>query len=90
MDLGLPAKLGVHRLDAQAIGFLAAVAAALAHRLVDEDPQGRIEGLSPLPLAPQVRGALLVVDQRGNSGRVPQQALGLVQPIPGPDLHPIR
>src|SRR6185503_10983659 len=37
MDAGLAAELGLDRLDRQAAGLLAAVAAALAHPLVDDD-----------------------------------------------------
>src|SRR5205823_11647938 len=48
MDLGLPAELRLHRLDAQAVRLLPAVTAALAHALVDVDAHGRVQELATL------------------------------------------
>src|SRR4029077_14683373 len=46
VDLGLPAELGLHRLDGQAVRLDAAVPAPLAHQLVDHDAHG---GVGQLP-----------------------------------------
>src|SRR5438132_411484 len=48
VDLGLAPELGLDRVDAQAVRLHAAVAAALAHRLVDDDPHRRVRQLAAL------------------------------------------
>ena len=76
MDLRLSAELRLHRQHAQAAGLLAAVAAALADALVDEDPLGRLGRLAALAAAPLLRRALLVVDQHGHALDLRQLLLG--------------
>ena len=41
---------------------------------------------APLALPALLGRALLVVDEHGHAGRVPQQDLGLVEPVPAPQL----
>ena len=79
MDLGLAAELGRHRLDGQARGLLAAVAAALAHALVDPHLLGRLGQLAALAQAPLLGGALVVVDQHGHPGHGRQLGLHVLQ-----------
>src|SRR4029453_11405555 len=67
VDLGLAPELGVHRLHGEAVGLGAAVAAAFADALVDEDALDRLGDLPALALAAQLSGALLVVDQDGHA-----------------------
>src|SRR5262249_13750166 len=86
MDLGLAAELRLHRLHGQTVRLDSAVAAALAHRLVDEHAQGRIRQLAALAQPSLLRRASLVVDQRGHSGSLAQDALGLLESIPVPDV----
>ena len=55
VDLGLAAELGLDRQDRQAVGLRAAVAAALADALVDEDALRRLGCLAALAGAPPVK-----------------------------------
>src|SRR6185503_9008575 len=87
VDLSLAAELGLDRLDAQAVRLRAAVAAALADRLVDEYARRRIGRFAALAQAAQLGGAGLVVDQRRHARRRAQHALGLIQPVAVPDPH---
>src|SRR5881628_395245 len=87
MDLGLPSEFGVDRLDGEAVTFHPAVAAALAHRLVDDDAHRGIGKLAALPKPPLLRRAPLVVDQRGHARDLAQPPLGLVEPVAMEDLH---
>src|SRR5205807_1281526 len=77
VDLRLAAELGLDRVDAQAVGLHAAVAAALAHCLVDDHPHSRVRQPAALAQPPLLRRAPLVVDERGHAGRVAQQLLRL-------------
>jgi hypothetical protein len=64
VDHALAAELGLERLDREAVGFGAAVAAAFAHALVDDGALGGIGIFVPLAPAALLRGAGLVVDER--------------------------
>src|SRR5204862_5110006 len=57
VDDTLPAELGLQRLDREAVGFDAAVAAALAHHLVDYHALRRIGEFVALAAAALLRGA---------------------------------
>ena len=89
MDLGLPPELGVDRLHGEAVGLGAAVAAALADALVDEDALDRLGDLAALALAAQLGGALLVVDEDGDALHRGQHLLRLDEPVPVPDVDPL-
>ena len=89
MDPGLAAELGGHRLDGQAVGHPAAVAAALADPLVDERPLGRRRHLAAPALAPLLRRALLVVDQHGDAVDRGQFPLHVDQVVAVPDVGPV-
>ncbi|SAI33726.1 Uncharacterised protein [Bordetella trematum] len=65
----------LQRHDGQAVRLLAAVAAALAHGAVDEQPAGRIGEGFFLAAAALLGGAGLVVDQDGHARRGAQLAL---------------
>ena len=67
VDTRLAPVLGVDRLNGEAARLLAAVAAALAHALVDDDAVGGRRRLAALARAAQLRRALLVVDQHGHT-----------------------
>ncbi len=90
MDRGLPAELGVDRLHRQAVRLLAAVAAPLAHPLVDEDAGQRVDHLAALAQPPLLRRAVLVVDQHGDAADGREQGLRLEQPVAMPDLRVAR
>ncbi len=79
MDLRLAAELGLDRDDAEAARLAAAVAASLAHALVDVDPLGRVGRLAALSLAAKLRGALLVMDQDRDALGGRELALGVHQ-----------
>lgn len=79
MDLGLAAELGLHRQHRQALGLLPAVAAALAHPLVDRHPPDRVGQVASLAQPPLLGRALLVVDQHGHPGHRGQFALCVLQ-----------
>ena len=63
MDARLATKLGRHRLHAHAVRFHAAVAAAFADALIDDDDLGRLFRLAAIARTAQLGGALLVVDE---------------------------
>ena len=86
MDARLAAELGLHRLDAHAVGLDAAVAAAFADALVDDDDLDRLLGLAAAARAAQLGRALLVVHQHRRARRRGQRALRLVEPVAVPDL----
>ena len=79
VDLRLAAELGLDREHRQAARLLAAVAAALAHALVDPDALGRLGLLAALARAALLGGALLVVDQHGHALDLRQLLLGRQQ-----------
>ena len=68
VDARLVAELGVHRLDAHAVGLDAAVAAAFAHALVDDDPRF---GIRLLALAAQRGAARPRIPGRGSAPSCP-------------------
>ena len=72
VDGALAPILGFDRHDRKAVGFCAAVAAAFARHLVDEDARCGIRIIAALAPAPLLRGAGLVVDQCRDAGRPAQ------------------
>src|SRR5262249_30932292 len=86
VNLRLASDLRIHRLHRQTVGLGATVATTLADRLIDIDAQGGVLELAPLAQAPLFGGAALIVDQHGDAGNGPQQALRLVEAVAGPDL----
>ena len=84
VDPRLAAELGVHRLYREAVGLHAAVAAAFAHRLVDEHPGGAGGERAALALPACVGGAVLVVDQHRHALDLAQHPLGLVEAVAMP------
>ena len=87
VDGPLAPEIGFHRDDREAVGLHRAVAAALAHRLVDEDPAVHVGQLAPLAAPPLFRGAGLVVDEDGGTGNFPQFPLHRVQLVPVAHRH---
>ncbi len=85
VDQPLAAELGLQRLDREAVRFHAAVAAAFAHRLVDDDPLCGIGIFIFLAAAALLGGAGLVVDQRRYPGSLAQLPLHGVQVVAVPD-----
>ena len=79
VDAPLAAELGFHRLDAQAVALHAAVAAAFAHRLVDDHALGGRDQLAALAAAALLGGAGLVVDDGGDAFHLAQLALDAVE-----------
>ena len=90
MDLGLAPQLGLHRVHRQTVALHATVAAALADRLVDDDPGARLFESAALAAAPLLRGALLVVQQDGHALDGPQRRHRLVEAGARPDRGPRR
>src|SRR6185437_16240343 len=90
VDRPLAAKFGLHRHDREAVRLRRAIAAALAHRLVDEDALGRIGVFAALAPAALLGGAGLVVDQDGDALDLAQIALNLVEPVAVVDVDPGR
>ena len=88
MDATLLAELGRHRHDGEAVALHRAVAAALAHRLVDEDASGRVLQEAALAQASRLRRAPLVVHHDGDAADVAQPLLHLGQAVAPVDLHP--
>ena len=70
MNGGLPAIVGFDGNHRQAVGLHAAIAAALAHRLVDEHPLLRRLQLPALALPALLGGALLVEQDNGHAGHL--------------------
>ena len=75
VDRALAAELGLHRRDRHAVRLDAAVAAAFAHELVDDDALGRIGILAALAAAALLGRAGLVVEQHRAARRFAQLAL---------------
>src|SRR3546814_5459072 len=84
---GLAAELGVDRLDRLAVALRAAVAAALAGRLVDDDAGGAHLLLAALAQPAGLVGALLVVDDDRHARHLAQLALHLVERVAVADGH---
>ena len=79
VDLALAAEFGFQRLHRQAVGFVAAVAATLAHRFVDDGALGRVGEGATFSAAAFFRGAGLVVNQRRGAGHVAQLFLHCIE-----------
>src|SRR6185437_5741243 len=75
VDGALAAELGFDGFHRDAVGFLRAIAAALADELVDEDALRRIGKLAALAPAALLSGASLVIDDDGEPRRLAQFAL---------------
>ncbi len=75
VDGALAAPFGLQRLHRHAVRFHAAIAAALAHQIVDDDALERIGKRAALTAAALLGGAGLVVDQHRNARHVGQRAL---------------
>src|SRR6185436_4731508 len=75
VDLALAAELGLERHHRDAIRLHAAVAAAFADLLVDEDLARRVNELAALAPAALLGGAGLLVDQHRDARRLAQFAL---------------
>ena len=74
-------ELGVHRHHRQAVRLEAAVAAAFAHRLVDEDLARQRRQRAAPALPPCRRGAGLVVDEHADAAHAAQLELHRVEPL---------
>src|SRR5882762_2765383 len=90
VDDALAAELGLERLDRKAVRLDAAVAAALAHPLVDDGADRRVRIGVALAAAALFRGAGLVVDQRRDAGHLAQLSLHPVELVAVADRYPRR
>ncbi|OPZ02648.1 MAG: hypothetical protein BWZ09_02526 [Alphaproteobacteria bacterium ADurb.BinA305] len=79
VDGALAAELGLERLNAHAVALHAAVAAAFADQLVDDDARRRRGQLAALPAPAFLGGAGLVVEDGGGAGDLAELALHAVQ-----------
>ena len=75
VDRALAAELGLHRRDRHAVRLHAAIAAAFAHQLVDDDALGRVRELAALAPPALLRRAGLVVEQHRDARNLAQLAL---------------
>src|SRR5260221_2997544 len=82
VDRALAAELGLDRHDRDAVRLHAAIAAALAHGLVDDHALGRILHRAALAPAALLGGAGLVVDQHTDALRRGKLALHTVELVP--------
>jgi len=89
IDRPLAAKLGLDRHHREAIRLDRAVAAAFAHRLVDEDALRRIGHQATLAAAALLGGASLVVDDGGDARDLAQLPLDAVEIVAVAHLHPV-
>ena len=90
VDDALAAELGFQRLDRQAIALDAAVAAALAHQVVDHHAHGRVDHGAALAAAALLGGAGLVVDDDRGALDLAQFALDAVELVAMQHLHARR
>ena len=90
VDRALAAQLRLQRHDRHAVGLHAAVAAAFANFLVDDDALGRIDHLLLLAPAPLLRRAGLRVDDDRHALLVAQLALHLVHAVTMADHRAFR
>ena len=81
VDGALAAEFRLHRHHGHAVGLGAAIAAALAHGLVDDQAHVGVGKLAALAPAALLGGAGLVVDQHAGTGHLAQLALHLVQRV---------
>src|SRR3954463_15258066 len=79
VDRAFAPQLGLHRQDRSAVGLHAAIAAALAYRLVDEHPLRGLGILTLLAPPALLRRAGLIVDQHRNTFYFAQLTLHGVQ-----------
>ena len=79
VDLPFAAELGLQRFDRQAVGLLAAVAAAFADQRVDHHAPGRVHQRAALAAAALFGGAGLVVNDDGAALDLAQLPLDRVQ-----------
>jgi hypothetical protein len=89
VDCGLAAELGVDRDDRETVRLGAAIAAALADALIDDDASRRRGHEATLALAPQLGRALLIVEQSrraGDGGEVGQHLIEVVAVV---DAHAV-
>ena len=87
VDAPLAAELGLHRHDRQAVRRGDAVAAVLAHSLVDEGVARRRRHLAAAAPAALLGGAGLVEDQHGDARHLAQLALGAVERVASAHRH---
>ena len=90
VDRPLAPELGLQRNHREAVGLHAAVAAALAHVRVDDDPPVRVLQQPALAPAALFGRAHLVVDDGGDPFPLAQIALHLVELVPVMDGHTVR
>ncbi len=90
VDGALAPELGLDRLDGDAIGFFRAIAAALAHRFVDEDALLRVRVKAALAAPPLLGRAGLIVDEHREARRLAQLALDGVELVAMADLNAPR
>ena len=91
VDPALAAEFRFDRLHGHAVRGDAAIAAAFADKLVDDDAPVGIGKEAALAAAAFFRGAGLVVDQDGRAGRICELALNLIEIVaPGSIWDAIR
>src|SRR6516164_6401059 len=86
IDPPLAAELGLDRRNRDAARLFRAVAAALAHGLVDEDALWRVRKAAALAAPALLGRAGLIVDEDGETGRCAQLPLHAIQPVAVMDL----
>ncbi len=87
VDLAAFAELGLDGQHRQAVAHPRAVAAALAHGLVDHDAPGRVVELAPLAQAAGLGRAALVVDQHRHARLATELFLHVHDVLAGPHGH---
>ena len=90
VDLALDAEFGGDGPYGEAIGFGAAVAAALANGLVDDNAARGIGKLAALAAPPLLGRAGLVVDQRRDAAKICKLALHAIELVAMIDRHQLR
>ncbi len=90
IDGAFATQLGLFRDNRQAVGLYATIAAAFAHRVVDEYPFGGIIEDALLAAATFFRGAGLRVDQCGATLGITQFALNGLQLITMRDRNTVK
>ena len=86
VDRALAAELGFDRRDRHAVRLDAAIAAAFAHQLVDEDAARGIGKFAALPTAALLGRACLVIQEDRAAGHFTQLALHLIEIVAMMDL----
>ncbi len=90
IDLALAPQFGFQRHHRQAVGLLAAVAAALAHGRVDEGALGRVFQLAALAPTTLLGGAGLVIDDHRDALELAQLTLHGIQIAPVMEAGDLR